>query len=830
MDFKKILPHLIALAALIAVAAVFFAPNAFSGKALPQGDNDKARGMQTEIRNYIEKEGKAPLWTNSAFGGMPAYQIYAPIHGNLTTPVYRSLLLWTDTSTAIWVQVLLAMFCMYLLLNALRVDWRIGIFGALSFGITTYNMDLLEAGHTTKLIALALAPGILAGVVLAFNRKLLLGGALAALFMAIQVYANHVQITYYTLLICGFYFLAKLVDSIRQKNYIDWVKALVVSGIAFILGFASNTSRLWPTWEYSQETIRGKSDLAQKKSKGSGLDKDYLFGWSYGIDESLTLLVPHFAGGGAGESYKGTKLVGAVAPQAREQVKGLFYTGEQPFVGTAIYFGAIVFFLFVLGAFLVPGGPKYWLVAGAMFMVSLAWGKHFFLNYLLYDYLPMFNKFRAVSMALGPAQLCVAALAALGLQKICDSDIPAGRKKRALGWAAGTTGGLCLLAFLMGSTSGQYDNALEQNPDLLALLKEDRADMLRSDVLRSVFIVAIAAGLVWLLIQNRIKAATAVVVLTLVSLADNWMVCTRTLTSQSYQNKRTALAAPPEEVYDRQIKQDPDPHYRVLDLARGGITGNAVTSYFHKSLSGYHAAKLQRYQEVVDTFLTADLNRNLHIVGMFNGKYIISQQGDVIPNPQACGHAWFVRHVTVVPTPDEELQALRHLRPRDTAVVQQAFAEALKGLRFVPDSAAQIRLTSYHPEKMHYEYSAATEQLAVFPEIYYPPSKGWKCYLNGKAAPDFIKADYLLRAMRLPAGQNMQLEMRFEPQSYHQGEFIARIASGITLLLVAAGLVLWYRKHPVEDPNRLPQAPDAGMPSPASAKSDASAKTKRRKK
>lgn len=830
MDFKKLLPHLIAVLALVAVSAVFFAPNAFQGKALPQPDNDKARGMQTEIQAYIKSEGTAPLWTNSAFGGMPSYQIYAPVYGNLVAPLLSVMLLWSDT-TDVWLQVLLAMLCMYLFLVVSKSDWRIGLFGAIAFGITTYNIDILEAGHTTKMVALALAPGVLAGMALAFDKKLLLGGALMALFMSLQINANHVQITYYTLLLSGLFFVARFIDAIRTKAWIDWSKAVAVCSIAIALGFASNTSRLWPTYEYSQETIRGVSELSQKKSKGDGLDKDYLFGWSYGVGESMTLLVPHFAGGGAGETYKNTKLYNAVAPQARSQINGLFYTGDQPFVGTAIYFGVVIVLLFFLGAWLVPGGVKYWLLAGGLFMISLAWGKNFFLNFVWYDYLPMFNKFRAVSMALGVGQLCFAALAALGIQRICDKDVPIEKKKRALAWGAGITGGLCLLALGMGSTTGQFDtNLQQQDPELLRLLQADRADMLRSDVFRSLAFIAVAAGLLWLYLQGRMKAGLAVVLLTLISLIDNWQIAGRTISAQKYETKRAATAPPQPAEYDLQIKQDPDQHYRVLDMSRGGITGNAITSYFHKSLSGYHAAKLQRFQEVVDTFLNPSLGQSLHIVGMMNGKYLISQQGEVMPNPQACGNAWFVSKFTILPDADTELQALRTLDPKTEAIVSEDYAEPLRGLNIQFDSTAQIRLSKYHPAKMEYEYTAATEQLAIFSEMYYPPAKGWKCYLNGQPTADFTKADYLLRAMRLPPGKNMKLEMRFEPKSFVAGENVSRIASGLILLLLLGGLFFWYRKGgSLADPNRLADAPAPEKPARNEPRAEATRKTKPRK-
>ncbi|MCC6279128.1 MAG: hypothetical protein IT262_00905, partial [Saprospiraceae bacterium] len=608
-----------------------------------------------------------------------------------------------------------------------------------------------------------------------------------------------------------------------HKAFVSWGKSLVAVGLAIAIGFGCNLSRLWPTYEYGQETIRGKSELSTKSSKGDGLDKDYLFGWSYGVGESLTLLVPHFAGGGGNESYRNTELYKVLTrkysqqmspQQAAQQTAGLMYTGVQPFVGTAIYFGAIVCFLFLLGAFLVPGNVKWWFLGGGLFMVTLAWGKHFFLNDILYDYLPMFNKFRAVSMALGMGQLCFAALAAMGLQKLCDPDIALDRKKRSLGIAAGGTVLLALLAIVLAPDAGPNDSALAQTPDLLAALQKDRSALVRSDAFRTIGLVLAAAALIWLYLQGRLNAAFMVISVALLSLGDHWMICTRTISSEKYETKRSAIAPPQEEAFDKQIKKDPDPDYRVLDLSRGGIAGNATTSYFHKSLSGYHAAKLQRYQEVVDTFLGRDLADNLHIVGMLNGKYIVGQKGEVIPNTLACGNAWFVKHFDVVPTAEAEMNALHTLNPKDSAVVQQSFASSLQGLVIQSDSSNTIRLSKYHPDKMEYEYSAKTEQFAVFSEIYYPAEKGWKCYLNGQPAPDFFKVNYLLRGMRLPAGQNMKLEMRFEPRSFYLGEKISMFASLLVLLMFFGGWFLWFRSHSLSDPNRLVdnEAPEKAKP------------------
>lgn len=823
--------HALAVAFLTALSLFYFLPNAFQGKVLPQPDNQKARGMQAEIKAYQDSEGRVPLWTNSAFGGMPSYQIYSGAKGNLTAPVFNVLLFGTDIMTKVWPQVLLAMLTMYFFLVVLGADWRVGLLGAVGYGITTYNADIIEAGHTTKMIALALAPGMLAGMALAFGRYWLLGAGVLALFTAMQVYINHVQITYYTLMLFGFFVLAKGIEAAVQKNWLPWGRAVVACGVAIALGFAANTSRLWPTYEYSQETIRGRSELSAKKSKGDGLDTDYLFGWSYGITESMTLLVPHYAGGGAGESYRQTRLYSAVDPQYRGQINGLFYTGEQPFVGTAIYFGAVVMFLCILGAFLVPGALKYWLLGSGLFMLSLAWGKHFFLNFVWYDYLPMFKKFRAVSMALGIAQLCFAALAALGVQRLLSAEVAKAQKMKALQWSAGIVAALLLGAFLLHSESGPYDSNLP--PELLSLLKQDRADLLRADVLRSFAFVAVAAALVWLYLRGMLQAALTAVVLVLLALADHWPITTRTLSWDKYQSKGAEAFAPAPEPFDLEIRKDPDIHYRVLDLSRGGITGNAITSFFHKSLSGYHAAKLQRFQEVVDTFLGPNLGQSLHLVGMLNGKYLVTQEKQVMRLPEACGNAWFVQRYTLVPDADAELQALRALDPKTEAVVQEKYADPLRGWTPTFDSTATIRLTHYHPERMEYEYSAATDQLAVFSEIYYPPAKGWKCFLNGQPAPDFFPANYLVRAMRLPAGQNMHLEMRFEPRSFYVGETVSYIASAVLLVLLLLALWLWQRSKPVLTTtplaNETPPAKPTASASGSAARSTAT-KGKARKR
>lgn len=790
----------------------FFAPNFFGGKALPQPDNDKARAIQTEIQDYIKKDGNAPLWTNSLFGGMPSFQIYTTPHGNLTKPLTKALFLWTDASD-VWASVFVAMFCLYLLLVVMNVDWRAAIVGAVAFGITTYNVDILEAGHSTKMAALALAPGMMAGLVLLFNKRWYSGAGVLALFTSMEIYVNHFQITYYTLILMGIYGVARLVQAIRTKTLPDWAKAAGLSAAAMLLGVACNTSKIWPTYEYSKETIRGGSELKAKDRK-SGLDADYLFMWSSGVCESGMLLIPHAAGGGAGEDFMKTDLYKKVSQnmptdvtpqQLAGQMSKLFYTGEQPFVGTAIYFGIVAFFLFIFGAVMVKGPAKWFLTIGAVLMVSFAWGKNFPLNTdVWFNYLPLFNMFRAPTMAFGMAQLCVAALAALGLQQLFSADVSVEKKTRSLYIAAGITLVLMLLAYFCAPHEGPNDSFLDANPDLKKALVANRTSWINGDFIRSLGFFAVTAGLIWLYLRNWLKSGLAVLIIAALALADNWMVCRRTLDDTKYAPRKAATALPRETPVDKQIKADPDPDYRVLDLKGGDIATNYYPSFFHKNIGGYHAAKLQRFQEVVDTFLSGgELAKSLHILGMMNVKYVITQNGPM-KNSEALGNAWFVHHFDVVPDGDAELEALRYLHPRDTAVFQEKYAGMVKGQTFQYDSTAYIKLASYHPDKMVYEYSAKTPQLALFSEMYYPPAKGWKCYLNGQPAPDFTKANYLLRAMVLPAGEKQKLEMRFEPASYYLGEKISFVASALTLLICLAALYFWYKGGaPMENPSRL---------------------------
>ncbi len=815
---KNILPHIIALVLMMVASFVFFSPMVFDDKALFQSDNSNSRKIQKEIHSFRTEDGKQPLWTNSLLGGMPAYQVHQAPQGNYLLPAYRASILWqpmTSPHTAI----LLGMFCFYILMMSLQIDWKLGLIGALVYGLSSYNIDIAEAGHSTKLLAMAYAPGIFAGMILAFRGKYVLGAGILGLCLGLQLHANHVQITYYTAFLCLAMGVVYLFSAIRKGTFKNFIIASILLVVAAAIGALSNTSKIWPTYEYSKETIRGKSELLSKADKGTGLDKEYATNWSYGFIESLTTLVQNVYGGGASQNPEGTKTYQRLFTQAKQQmlqqgqspeqaeksarrsIASMFYWGSQPFVGVSIYFGAIIWLLFILGAFLVKGEARAWLISAAIIAFIISWGKNFIFHDLLFNYVPMFNRFRAVSMALGLAHLAFIGLGMLGLQKVFDKTISTTEKTKALYMAIGITGGICLLLLLGGglmSYSGPNDNKIQAS--LLSLIKEDRVSLLRVDAFRSLVLILIAAGLIWAYLNKKIRASWAVIAIGAITFLDIWTINKRILGTDEFEDKlQLEEAEVQKSPADEIILRDKTLSYRVLDLSRGNPFLSNDASSFHKSLGGHHAARLMIYDELKERYLI-NPSANRHILDMLNTRYIIQDRNRPTPNPNALGNAWFVQRYNLVETADAELDALANLQPKNTAVIQKKFSPYLDGLKIQPDSTASIRLVDYHPDKLVYEYSTRSEQLAIFSEIYYTPSKGWEVYLDGEAIEPFIKADYVLRALKLPAGQKRKLEMVFKPKSFYMGENISRVASILTWLLFIGGIVLFFRQY------RLPEA------------------------
>jgi Bacterial membrane protein YfhO len=823
---KKIMPHGIALIAFIAISFLFFSPYVFDGKVLKQGDNDRASGMNAEANKYTAQGVKYMLWTNGAFGGMPTAQMSQQTYGNLLKPVFYALLLWQGV-IAPHSSVFLAMLCMYILLLTLRVDWRLSIIGALGFGLSSFNMDIIEAGHSTKMVALALAPLVFAGSVLAFRKKYILGGVLFGLALGLQLYASHIQITYYTLIVLLIGGIVELVSAIKHKTLGDFTKSALAQVVALFLALGSSATALITTQEYATETIRGKSELAATtRPKEGGLDKDYATGWSYGIGESLTLLVQNAYGGGASQTHEGTEIYKQLESQIKQnlppnvsseqgtkqvnqQVSGLFYTGDQPFVGVSIYWGAIFIFLFMMGLNLIQDRRKWWLSISTLVMLMIAWGGNFFFFDLMFDYFPFFNKFRSVSQALGLGQLLLITLSMFSLQAIFDPSVSKAKKDRALMIGAGVTALLCFMAMGVGVVG---KNDAQQLGQYASVIQDDRTALIRADVFRSLFLVFGAAALIWLYLNNRLKATFAVLGIGVLVLGDTWLISKRIIYTEKFETPAQAKADLLPNEADKKIMLDTDPHYRVLDLSSGNPFANARASNFHKSIGGYHAAKLMRFQETVDAYL-GKFEQNVPILqqkmmplyGMLNVKYIMmgETEKDIQQNPMALGNAWFVKNVQLADSPDKELAMIGSINPRYDVVIQKSNMALLNNMAPQYDSTATIKLTSYHPDKLTYESSAKSDQLAVFSEIYYPMEKGWNMTIDGQPSV-FVKANYLVRAAKIPAG-NHKIEMWYAPKAYFMGETISYVASGGLLVAFLAGLFLYFKNQGMPNLDLLPE-------------------------
>lgn len=823
---KKLLPHLAAYLILLAVSFIYFSPAVFEGKVLQQSDNIQARGMQTEMKKVYEETGEPVLWTNAAFAGLPGYQIIFFSQSALKYP-YRLMLLGSPfdapKTSRPHTSTLLLMVGVYLMLVVFKIDWRIALLGAIGFGLSTNFIDLQLAGHSTKVVALAMMGPSLAGIWLAFRGKYVLGGAMTALFLGLQVYANHLQITYYFMIIVGILGIIELVQAIQNKTLPHFLQAAGVLILAAGLAFGSSASKLWTTYEYSQESIRGQSELTQKAAGASGstaaeggLSKDYAFNWSYGIGETMTLLIPGYAGFSSGGNFvsdRSSETYDALRrlnnPELANQLvaKTGHYWGAQPFTGAPVYFGAVIVFLFFLGAFTSKHPLKWWILIGVVLTIMMGWGENFkALNYFLFDTVPLYNKFRAVTMVFGLTCFLTILMGALGLQAFFGTDHSDQEKRRGLILGGAITGGLILLTLLLSFTM-DFGTANAQLPDALAeALRNDRAGLLQADAVRSLVFVGLAFGILWFYLRKTLTANIAVIALAVLTLVDLWGVDRRVVGTDDFTEARNVDNFVQASQIDQQISADPDPYFRVADF-RQNPWSSALTSYHHKSMGGYHAAKLMRFQELLERYLS-DPNANRHIYGMLNTKYFIFSEDQASPVPEAAGNAWFVESYNTVPDGDAEIAALANLKPKTEAVLQQSYAEELGNFNLQFDSTATIELISYHPDELVYRYSAQSDQLAMFSEVFYPEEKGWSLYLGEERIP-ILKANFILRAAKLPAGQNQELRMVFEPKSYYQGELIATASSWLTLLLLFGGLFLFFRNEPIGDANRLPESGQA---------------------
>lgn len=812
LDFQKhVLPHLLVLLGFIFITYGYMSP-VLEGKKLEQHDITQYKGMAKEVDDFKERTGEISYWTGAMFAGMPTYQITSDYkhHMFILQEVYR-LLARTLPSPSNFL--FLYLICFYILMMALGINPIIGFIASVAFAFSTNNIIIIEAGHNTKSIAIAFGALVLAGFLILFRNKkfYLFGGALFALALAFQVHANHVQVTYYLFMLLGLYLLIDLGLAIKEKRLPDFSKRTGIFILGTFLALGANTSRLALTYEYTPETMRGGSDLsinkAGEKVKKGGLSKDYALEWSYGVAESGTLLIPNFKGGpSAGplstSSNTYQELRRNNVGDAENIIKRMpTYFGPQRFTAGPVYFGAAVFMLFFFALWVVKGRMKWWLLAGSILAVMLAWGKYFMpLTALFFDYLPFYNKFRTVSIILFVAETAVPLLGFWGVhQLLTQKNLDKEDLLKGLKITFGILGGFVFLFVLMPGVfldfNGKNDGSLPEW--LLPSLLEDRAAMVRSDAFRSFIFILLTAALLWAWIKEKIKPMVFYALLAGIIMADLIPVNKRYLSNEKFKPARQTEIRPTPA--DQAIMQDDDPHYRVLNLSVSPFN-DATTSYFHKSIGGYHGAKLGRYQEMIDFYITDEIQnkiRNnkfseLKVLNMLNMKYVIASpevQG-VVQNPDAFGNAWFVKDVKKVANPDEEIMAIADINPREKAVFDEKFADRVSDFSF--DAGASIELTDYQPNQLTYRYNASSPQFAVFSEVYYNEQKGWNAYLNGEPIPH-LRVNYILRGMNLPEGEH-ELVFKFEPETLPKAETVSLVAS-LLLLVGFVGISGWSLKH-----------------------------------
>jgi len=792
----------------IIAALAYFSP-VLQGKVMYQHDIAQYTGMAKEQNDFRKANDQEPYWTNSAFGGMPTYQLGANYPHNYIKKLDRLIRFLPRPADYLF----LYFIGFYILLCCLKVDYRLAIVGALAFGFSTYLIIILGAGHNAKAHAMAYLPMLLGGIVLMFRKKYLWGFVLTALAMALEITANHYQMTYYFMLLVLVLGVVYLVYAIKDKKLKHFFTSVGILLVAVTLGIAANATGLMATKEYADWSTRGKSELTinpdgSLKEDTGGLSKAYITNWSYGIAESLNLFVPRLFGGASqenlGENSKTYNYLidkGLQRSSALDFVSGLpLYWGEQPGTSGPAYLGAVVFFLFVLGLFLVKGKHKWWLLFGSLLSLILSWGKNFSaLTDFMIDYFPLYDKFRAVSSIQIILELCVPVLAILALKKLFKDKVPQADKIKSLTLAAATILGLGVVLFIFKGAfhfvGAADDNlrmtGLEELPEMLRL---DRKSVYTSDLLRSLGFALGTALLIWLYLKEKLKMNFLIIAIGVLVVVDLVGVDLRYVNNDNFVSKRKMLEPFQETTADKIIAKD-DGVFRVFDQTDG--FDSAKTAYFHQSITGYHAAKPAGMQDLFNFHV---YNGNLSVLNMMNIKYVIrqDQEGNVFPieNPNANGNAWFISQLEPVANADDEILALDSLDTKNVAVVNSSRFSDIYPLTYQVDSTASISLIDYEPNHLTYTSKNSNEGVAVFSEMYY--KNGWNAYIDGKES-DYFKVDYVLRALKIPSGEH-KIEFKFEPEVVATGSKIT-LASTILLGLVIVGglgFTFWRSKKEEE--------------------------------
>lgn len=821
---KKYLPDVLVVIIFAVISFAYFFPADLDGRILYRHDSSAGRGAGQETAEYHERTGKVSRWSNATFSGMPTYQ---------TAPSYQSVSVLNQAVKAyhLWLPenvwyVFAYLLGFYILLRAFDFRQSLAALGSIVWAFSSYFFIIIAAGHIWKVMALAYLPPMIAGIVLAYRGKYLWGFIVTAIFAAFEVDANHVQMTYYYLFIILFMIIAYLVDAIRKKRMAQFVKATAVCAAGALIGILMNISNLYHTWQYAQESMRGKSELVKKDAANqtsSGLDRDYITQWSYGVDETWTLLVPNAKGGASVPLAANTEAMKKADPNFMQIYQQLGqYWGDQPGTSGPVYVGAFVLMLFILGLFIVKGPIKWALLAATILSILLSWGHNFmpFTNFFL-DYIPMYSKFRTVASILVIAEFTIPLLAMMALKKIVDEPELLTKKAKFVYISFGLTGGIALLFALMPtlffsdfissqeleafkSIPAEYLSPLESN------LRSIRESIFTADCWRSFWIIVIGTLLLFLYKFKKLKAEYMVGAIAILCLIDMWQVNKRYLNDEMFVEKSVREQAQPMTQTDRQILQDKSLDYRVLNLASNTFNENE-TSYYHKSIGGYHAAKLRRYQELIDAYISPEMQKMMPaiakaggdmtkvdgdslfpVLNMLNAKYFIvplqANQTVTIENPYVYGNAWFVDKVTYVKNANEELDALGKLNLRHEAVADARFQSQL-GESKNQDSTSIVKLTAYEPNQLTYDVRSATGGIVVFSEIFYPE---WTATVDGKAV-EIGRVDYVLRALNVDKGHH-KVVLTFDPKSVKQTETVAYLSYGV-LLLVVLFAVYFKRKE-----------------------------------
>lgn len=802
--FSRFWPQLLCIFAFLIISGAYFAPLLSGKKVMFQHDIMQASGMANEVDQYKKTTGEQSLWTNSMFGGMPTYQIKAEYPNNWSAHVFSAItyLFGYDRypMTSLW----LLMTCFFLMLLAFGINVWAAALVAIAYGFTTFNLIGIEAGHANKVWTLMYAPIILAGIRLAFDKKYISAGVITALGLAINVYANHLQITYYLAITIMIWMLVQLVFAIREGQIKSYLVAAAVLLLGAVVGISTNTSSLWTTYEYGKESTRGGSDLTMdKEASNDGLNYNYIFDdYSYGNLEVLTFLVPNFSGGASTMDIdKSSDLAKAINQSTNLPT----YWGAQRYVAGPYYLGAIFVFLMVLGLILSDKlNVKIWLISAGLLALFLSMGKNFFLSNFFYDYFPLYNKFRTPTMITGITQICMGLLAALGLQALWTKKDDTKTSKK-LNLAFYITGGLCLAIALLGSSLFDFTSPMDEQygikDNVLTLFQDYRAKMMQMDAFRSLALIAIAWGCLYALIKNRMSAPLALGIVAVVVLGDQWVVNKRYMSNDTYKRKTKTENLYTMSTADKQILDDKDLGYRVLNMSLSPFN-DATTSYFHKSIGGYHGAKLRRYQEMIEYGITPELQNfqevmkqqnvvlldsamrtSMPILNMLNTRYfIVNPEGMPLKNTYTNGSAWFVKEARVVADANEEILGLKTIDTKQTALIDGSSWKEKLGTFNGGSGEGTIKLVSYAPNHLVYESNTISEQLAVFSEIYYP--YGWKVTIDGQEA-DYFRCNFILRCMKVPAGSH-KIEFKFEPESFVVGEKVS-LAGSVLLLLGCVG-------------------------------------------